>query len=270
LPQYFSFFCSNTLCPNSGIAPIRWMEKKKKKREAGLDTLPLRAYAPSRLLLDGLRRLLDGGGDFAEEADHLVHLRGREVRGLRPLARADAELDAVILVHRDGRVEHVHGGEHLGRLVDAVGGVARESLDEGGEVRDGHLLRPRALATGEGELDDRHAVVVEADLDALASDGEGGGVGGGGEQLGHDGIIPKVPDLLREERGEPFPPSRFYLIHPCGRRNLFFAPPSFFSGAFIGVASASLPTFHLYHRWDRFLKIFQRGGGGIIGANSPL
>jgi hypothetical protein len=237
LPQYFSFFCSNTLCPNSGIAPIRWMEKKKKKREAGLDTLPLRAYAPSRLLLDGLRRLLDGGGDFAEEADHLVHLRGREVRGLRPLARADAELDAVILVHRDGRVEHVHGGEHLGRLVDAVGGVARESLDEGGEVRDGHLLRPRALATGEGELDDRHAVVVEADLDALASDGEGGGVGGGGEQLGHDGIIPKVPDLLREERGEPFPPSRFYLIHPCGRRNLFFAPPSFFSGR----SSGSLP-----------------------------
>jgi hypothetical protein len=138
-----------------------------------------------RLLLDGLRGLLDLRENPTEEVHDLVHLGRREVGGLRALAGADAELNAVILVHRDGRVEHVHRREHLGRLVDTILGVAGEGLDERREVGHRHLLRAGALATGEGEADDGDAVVIQTDLDALASGGEGGGIDRGREQLGH-------------------------------------------------------------------------------------
>ena len=85
-------------------------------------------------------------------------------------------------------MEHVHGGQGLRGLVDAVLRVAVEGFDEGGEIRDGDLLRSRTLATGEGETDDGNAVIVQTDLDALTGGGEGGGVDGADEQLGHDDL----------------------------------------------------------------------------------
>lgn len=147
-----------------------------------------RAYALTRLLLHLASRRLHGREHIAEEGHHVAHLTRREVRRLGTLARANTEGDTVVLRVGDGGVEHVHGGQRLRGLVDAILRVAVEGFDEGGEIRDGDLLRSRTLATGEGETDDGNAVIVQTDLDALTGGGEGGGVDGADEQLGHDDL----------------------------------------------------------------------------------
>ena len=110
------------------------------------------------------------------------------MRGLRALPGTHPELNAVILVHRDGRVQHIHGAEHLGGLVDAVLGVAGKSLDERREVCHRDFLTTRSLAASEGDLDDGDTIVIQPDLDGITGDGESGGVDSGREQLGHDGL----------------------------------------------------------------------------------
>lgn len=151
-------------------------------------------------LLDLLNRLLDHRGDLAEEAHDTRQLLRREVRRLRTLAGADTERHAVVLVHRDRRVEHIHGGQRLGRAVQTVRRVAVKGFDERREVRDRDLLLAGALATGEGDGHDSHAVVIDPDLDALASDSDGGGVDGGSEKLGHDELR-RFPVCCVGERG---------------------------------------------------------------------
>lgn len=151
-------------------------------------------------LLDLLNRLLDHRGDLAEEANDAGEFLGREVRRLGTLAGTDAERHAVVLVHRDRRVEHIHGGQRLGRAVQTVLRVPIEGVDEGGEVRDGDLLTARALTLGEGDGDDSHPLIIDTDLDRLTGDSDGGGIDGGGEQLGH-GLLRRFPACCVGERG---------------------------------------------------------------------
>ena len=143
-------------------------------------------------LLDLLRGGLHGGERIAEEGHDLRQLLRREVRRLGTLAGADTERDAIIVVHGDRSVQHVHGGEGLRRAVQTVGSVAVKGFDEGREIRDGDFLCAGALATGEGEADDGDARIVEADFDGVAGGGEGGRGGGVDEKLGHS-IVRKVP-----------------------------------------------------------------------------
>lgn len=143
-------------------------------------------------LLDLLRGGLHGRQDFGEEGDDAGQLLRREVRRLRTLAGADTERDAIIVVHANRGVEHIHGGQGLRRAVQTVLRVAVKGFDERGQIRDRNLLSAGALSTGEGEAHDGDARIVEADLNAIAGGGEGGRGGGVDKQLGH-GSIREVP-----------------------------------------------------------------------------
>ena len=179
------------------------------------------------------RRLLHGGERIAKEGNNPRKLLGREVSGLRALAGSDAEGDPVILVHRDRRVQHIDGAKHLGRLVDTVGRVAGKRLNEGGEILDRNFLRPGSLATSEGELDHRNAVVIEADFDGVASGEEGGSGGSVNEELSHDDC-PNGSRLWSVAEGNR---SRPHLEDnlPGEVGNLFFAVRSFFPGPSLGL-----------------------------------